>query len=241
MSTHRPSAPGPRSHVDRRGSCPSVQEWKHRRPRRHSPHCFRHMNSANPTAFLIEHVRGRTVPGKRPCKKEMESLLANILKQYFDWVGANLLAASASMEEKEKISFIRKRIQFLTANVSIPFSGFGILRNHGDRQIDPSEIKSLWSEDDFKLARSACAVQIDELNAIAILAHEAFDGFPSSQQSSLAAGKAWRTCKQLEKELETLEWLNAYLTQAGAASAVSGQTPTSIDLYGRGLNGVGWS
>ena len=196
------------------------------------------MNSANPTSFLIEQrIRGQTVPANRPCKGEMESLLVIILKQYFDWIGTNLLTANASVGEKEEISFIQKRIQVLTANVSNTFSGFGIIKNHGAHQSVPSEIESLWNDQDFKIARNACAVQIDELNAIAVIAQDAFEGFPSSRQSSQAA-MAKCTFQQVGKDLEKLEWLDAYLAQAAAASTVlrtwnarEERSPRELSLY----------
>lgn len=150
----------------------------------------------------------------------MEALLAVSLKQYFDWIGANLLTRGASASEKEKISRVRKRIGFLAADVDNAFRGFSILQSHLDSRSIPGGIDSLWKDEDFEIARSACAVQLDELNAIAAAAREAFEGFPASRRTSPAASETWCMFRQTEAELAALQWLDAYLAQAAAAGTV---------------------
>lgn len=149
----------------------------------------------------------------------MEALLEVVLKQYFDWIGGNLLISSASASEREKISHARERIQFLAATGNA-FRGFTILQDGLDAQSILSEIDSLWKDEDFEIARNACAVQIDELNAIAAVAREALEGFPPSRQSSLATSETWRALQQAEEDLASLRWLDAYLVQAAAASTI---------------------
>lgn len=179
------------------------------------------MTSGNPTSPLLEqrdHGLAR-VPGQ-PSKKDMEALLEVVLKQYFDWIGGNLLISSAPASEREKISHARERIQFLAAATDNAFCGFTLLQGGLDAQSIFSETDSLWNDEDFEIARNACAVQTDELNAIAAAAREALEGFPPSRQSSPATSETSRTLQQAEEDLVSLGWLDAYLVQAAAAGTV---------------------